>query len=219
MNGWNDPSTKQGLAIFLAAFSYKHVQDQDQKLQASSGAAALALCVGASAASPVSNVPIPGIPASHLVKCQKAPTGVLPIVATWVKANVLAMIVTTESVIGPERLTAIAHEQYNAMSSSDTSVTSGSSNTALIVGLIAGGVVLVVVVVLILVVVRRRRRKATDASQAMDNLPGDRPPAGWYPDPAHADRQRYWIGTEWGPPDTHPQSTPLSHEGAQEDQL
>ena len=52
VNGWNDPFTKQGLAIFLAAFSYEHVQDQDQKLQASSGAAALALCVGASAPRP-----------------------------------------------------------------------------------------------------------------------------------------------------------------------
>jgi hypothetical protein len=166
-NGWFNPSTKSGIEIILVAFSYPHASDHD--LRGNAASAGLSFCAAGTASSPMSNTPIPGIPDSHLVQCQRLPSGAQPIVAAWVKANVLGMVVTGSSIMSPAQLTSIAIKQFNAMSSADTQIV-GGSDTALIIGLIAAGVVLVGVIVSIVLVVRVRKRKEGGAQQATSDM-------------------------------------------------
>ena len=223
-NGWRDPSTKTGVAIILVAFAIPHASDAD--IQKNAAAAGLSFCAAGTAASPVSNSPISGIPNSHLIKCQASPTGGHAMVATWMKANVLGMIVTSLSSMSPARLASVATEQFNAMSSTNTK-TGGGTSTALIIGLAVAGVVLVSVIVVVVVVIRARKRSEADAlQQASDGLgpegpevpvgasfgdgessPQAGPPAGWYEDPEDSSARRYWTGAAWGPAADQGEST------------
>jgi len=224
-DGWHDPSAKLGIAIILDAFNYPQGVNFD--LAKNSAAAGLSFCDAGTSAVPVSDTPIAGIPDSHLVMCQKLASGAQPMVAAWGKANVLGMVVTSVAAMSPDKLASIATQQYNAMSSLNTAVGSGS-NTGLILGLVAAGVVVLAVVAAIVLVVRARRRSAADQLQlavyraampgpviandtsaegAVSSPPED-PPAGWYEDPANLSGRRYWTGSDWGPAEEQAEPVP-----------
>jgi hypothetical protein len=228
VSGWRGPSNKVGVAIFLIAFSYPHANDHE--LQGNSASAGLSFCAAA-AEPPASNTPIPGVPDSHLFLCPKLPSGEQSMVATWVKANVLGMVVTSPAVMSANKLTRIAGEQYNAMSSANTQI-GGGSNTILKIGLVAGGVVLAGVIVAVLLVMRARKRREARVPlvlssepklggsvvplgvsvNGVEGLDQERPAAGWYEDPANSEGRRYWTGSAWGPAGGH--TTPTSQTSA-----
>ncbi len=53
--------------------------------------------------------------------------------------------------------------------------------------------------------------RALNAIRAPTKSSEPQPPAGWYTDPEHPDRHRWWSGTSWAPPSPQPEqpSEPL----------
>jgi uncharacterized protein DUF2510 len=198
--GWHAPSNVHDtVLITLVAFSASGLSESQIAGQARVGAesAGQSFCTGATGSPAKSDTPLSSIPNSHVIVC-KSVGGVTPVAVVWSKANVLALIETTDrSVVGP-RLVQISNNEYRDMSSAATSTS--TSNVGLIAGLAAVGVVVVAAAITIPLVVSSRRRKAAAAAAAAAvPTPAGSPPAGWYPDPIDPSRGRYWNGVAWGP--------------------
>lgn len=84
-------------------------------------------------------------------------------------------------------------------------VSSFSGSTMWLVGIPAGGLGAIVGLVLFLVGLFMRRRQPAVGSASSAPFPAASapsgsalPPPGWYPDPQHPGRQRFWDGQQWG---------------------
>jgi hypothetical protein len=199
--GWRRPSSKDTLFIGLVGYTgatASHLS-VDQQVMPAAKAAAASFCSGASASSPISTNPVSAIPDSYLVVCPSTFTGIVPVGVTWVKANVLAFMVTAQNSRNTETISSLAVKQYSAMPAEDTSLSSQSTGgiTALVVV-----IALLVVLITMFILIRHRRKKSRESAgilRSNSTASAILPRAGWYQDPTNQDRRRYWTGTEWGP--------------------
>jgi hypothetical protein len=139
VEGWANPSANADLVVVLVAIEGRNgsalESNLDQNVISATNPAVLSVC-SAAGTSPDFNMPVIGVPNSHMAECSAPDTGHTVLAAAWSKANVLAIVTARES--GPNdetlapALASFVSNQNAAMSASDISVPNMQSSPAVV---------------------------------------------------------------------------------------
>jgi hypothetical protein len=129
--GWyRAGSNTQFVFVVLVALNIPQQTASQLATQADAAASAEAgtFCSGASGAAPLAFSRVSRVPHGAFVKCSRSPDGLNAEAITTARANVFAMMITTESTVARSKLISLTLAQYRKLSSHDTFI-GGSSST------------------------------------------------------------------------------------------
>jgi hypothetical protein len=186
-------STNDYVYVTLIGFVGKGVNQYDTATQAASLAtqAAGSFCSHASNTTPFANEPTPSVPNSHYVICSEA-SGTNAEAITTSRHGILELVTTQVQTIPASQFESIARDQYDHIKALAATPTKAKSSWTTRKKFGVGAAALAVVAALVVIFMIRRNRRL---AKIVRHPPGP----GWYPDPRHPKRQRYWTGADWGP--------------------
>jgi hypothetical protein len=119
VTGWRAKhSTTQLMIVTLIAISAagKSTSDLNALAVQTAASAGKNVCNGASKSGPALDVPIPRLPNSSYVRCQTSTSGTVVVATATVRANVVAVLVTSSATLSRSALTTATRQQYGLLS-------------------------------------------------------------------------------------------------------
>jgi len=218
-DGWEDSAAKSELIVGLIEIDGKAqtVSNAARFMHPAAKAGAASFCSGAEASGPASLTRVSGLPNAYLVVCPSTGSGTTPMAISMTRSNILAFLISTQHSMSSQELESIAREQYAALPSSISSSATSSSGSTSLVFVAVGVLVTAVASVVTFISIRKRRSRRESELGVISNSADSAglPAAGWYPDPNHPGKRRYWTGSQWGPD----QSEALSANQGPDDRL
>jgi hypothetical protein len=123
--GWSEPhSTKKTLLVTLSAISWpgQSVSEVDRQAALAAKSAAATICAGAIGSPPKVDVPLPRIPHSYFIECDRASNGAVIDGLTMARDNVFAVMASTASVFSRSDLQAFGLREYRVLHTPEPSL-------------------------------------------------------------------------------------------------
>ncbi len=121
VQGWRDPTDHTHylvVALVALTFTGESAATVASRTNTAAVNALASLCAGISSQSSIQTAAIAGIPASHTLACNlKSGSASSPYAAGWSRANVLALVISTQSSVTAAQMASIATSEYGAMPS------------------------------------------------------------------------------------------------------